>query len=176
MSRNATVTGAEPATALLVELLAEQKQAHLELLDCLRRKRRALAGADLPAIADVVDQEQRSAQRLADLEVRGRAAAASLASALGLSGEPRPTVRTMGLSLAEPDRSRLLAVVEEVRGLAARAQRESSVLKAATDALQQHVGGLIQTMNAALSRAGLYGRRGRLSMGRQVQYSVDLRS
>ena len=55
-------------------------------------------------------------------------------------------------------------------------RRESSIVTAAAEALRKHVTGIMQSVNRAISRAGTYERRGRIAVGSQMDFCIDLTS
>ncbi len=63
----------------------------------------------------------------------------------------------------------LRSTIEEVRG-------SSRIVRAAADALARHMGGLLQTVQSALSRARVYSDQGRIATGAQYQFCLDLKS
>jgi len=63
-----------------------------------------------------------------------------------------------------------------LREATAKVRRESSIVTAAAEALSRHMTGIMQTVNSALSRVGVYERRGRIAVGAQMDFCVDLKS
>ena len=55
-------------------------------------------------------------------------------------------------------------------------RRESSIVAAAAQALARHMSGIMQSVNGALSRVGIYERRGRIAVGSQLDYCIDMKS
>ena len=83
-------------------------------------------------------------------------------------------VAAIAESVDEPDRTRLLALGEQLRSTMGQVRRASSVVRAAAEALDRHMAGIVHTVQSALSRARVYGSRGRLAAGAQMHFSVDL--
>ena len=56
------------------------------------------------------------------------------------------------------------------------ARRGSSVVRMASEALNRHMIGVLQTVRSALSGAGVYERKGQVALGAQLDFSVDVKS
>ncbi len=118
-------------------------------------------------------------QRLADLEQRRQQLLAGLSASMtggDAPGGQAVTVTDLAAIAPEPERRQLLDTASALRETMQSIRRESSIVRTATEALGQHLNGLMMTMHSALSRAGVYGRRGDLCAGAQLQSNVDLKS
>lgn len=176
-----SVATATPATVSVSRLATElestlraQLRAHEELAPLLDRKRVAIRTADLDELSRVVEAEREIVRRLERLEQARPAQVRRLAAALG-----RPDASTLSALadlLDEPVARRLLALRGQLREAIEHARRESGVLRAATDALSQHLTGMLQSVQGALSAARVYGRGGRVDGGAPLRCAVDLRS
>ena len=69
-----------------------------------------------------------------------------------------------------------MALARRLRTVATEARHQSAALRQAMEALVGHVDGVLQRVHAALSAAGVYGQRGRIAVGTQLNFTVDLRS
>ncbi|MHC5003464.1 MAG: flagellar export chaperone FlgN [Planctomycetota bacterium] len=159
----------------LEQQLSGQLEDYRELLDCLQRKRAAIRNADVGTLEQTSVREQRVVQRCAEREPRRRELLRSLAAALA-PDRSELTVRELAERVDEPHQTRLLGLSAQLREVAAEARAESSVVRVAAEALGRHLGGVMQTMQSALGRAQVYGQRGRLAGGAQVQFNVDVRT
>ena len=64
------------------------------------------------------------------------------------------------------------ALREEIRAV----RRASAVVAAAASSLIRHMSGVMQSVNGALSRVRVYERRGRIDVGTQTNFCVDVTS
>ncbi|MCA9284977.1 MAG: flagellar protein FlgN [Phycisphaerales bacterium] len=158
----------------LTETLRAQLDAHRELLPLLERKRDAIRTASADALRTTIEHERRVVRRLEQLERQRGALMERLAAALGLPRDA--TASAIAAAVGEPVERRLLALAAELREVVERSRRESSVLRAAADALAQHMHGVLQSVQGALSAARVYGRAGRIDAGAQLRCAVDLTS
>lgn len=159
----------------LEQLLAGQLADYRALLRCVERKRQAVRTADVQAVDGLCRQEAVVIQRLRAREEKRLALVIRLGGDQASREEP-PTLLQLAQHLDDPRRNRLLALADELRESAARLRREHSVVRSASESLSQHLNGLMQSMQSALSRAGIYGRRGHVAAGAQLQFKVDLKS
>jgi hypothetical protein len=77
--------------------------------------------------------------------------------------------------LPTQQRSTLEAIGDQLASTAESVRRESSVVRAAADALSLHLGRLMNSVRSTLDRAHLYGRHGRLSDA-SLPASLDLKT
>ncbi|MHC4991077.1 MAG: flagellar protein FlgN [Planctomycetota bacterium] len=155
-------------------LLREELDDHRSLLETLDRQREAIRVADASALGECAEKEQQILQLLRARERHRSRLVEQLRNELG--GEAPATISSLADHAEEPLRTRLLSVAAELREAVARARRESSIVRAAAEALTRHLGGLLQSMQAAVGSAGVYGRRGRIDTASPLACSVDLRS
>jgi predicted signal transduction protein with EAL and GGDEF domain len=168
-----------PVPAILAALEAALRgliEAHDRLLALLERKREAIRSADLAALSAMAGDEQREIERIITLDAQRVEAIRALAAWLKRPAAPAPTVSEIAAAAGEPAGPRLAALGAQLRDRLIEAHRASSVLRAAAEALSRHMTGLIQTVQSALSRARVYGQRGRIDPGAQVQFALDIRS
>ena len=78
--------------------------------------------------------------------------------------------------LDEPASGRFKALTEQLKRAIDDVGKASAVVRMAADTLARHMSGLMQTVQSALGRATVYGRRGQIETGQQNQFCVDIRS
>ncbi len=175
-SAHAIPTGLEQEIARLERNLHDQLKGHGQLLACIERNREAVRRADMEQIRSVCEQENRVAQRLAELEKARLALVGRLTEQLRPDAPQPLSLSGIAEAVGEPAGPRLAALAVQLREKIDEVGGASSVVRAAADALSRHMTGLMQTVQSAFGRAKVYGRRGRLVTGDQNQYCVDVRS
>lgn len=78
--------------------------------------------------------------------------------------------------MSEEQGARLIELRDMLRDLVKQVRRGSSVVRIASEKLNRHMIGILQTVRTALSGAGVYERKGQVSLGAQLEFSVDVRS
>lgn len=169
----------------LEELLQHLLSEHEELLALAGTHRQAIQNADPATLGECVQRQTEVTKRVGALESRRLALVSRLAEKmkpLQRDGRAegavpdRPTITSIARGLAEPVRTRLVALADRLRELLARLQREHAALREASAALAAHMEGLMRQMAKKLSHAGTYGRRGLVESRVQVVSALDLRS
>lgn len=156
--------------------LREQLAISGRILEGLARKKLALREMDVETIQSICESEQVDALSITELE-RGRLETVrGIAAAIQPGATQLPSLNELAAWLDEEDRARLLAVGSQLRAAIEDIRRQSSVIRLAAETLGRHMSGIVQSVHAALSRARVYGRRGRIAVGTQVQFAVDLKS
>jgi hypothetical protein len=172
-------TALAPLLAELIAVLTTLLADHRELAAGIERKREAIRAADIDAIAGLCHAEGVIAQRLREVE-RGRVAIVGRLTELLAPGASAPlglveiADRAERAGAAEAAALRTLAI--DLRAEVRAVRRASSVVASAAVALNRHVTGVMQTVNSMLSRVGVYERRGRIAVGSQLDYCVDVKS
>ena len=170
---------AEPDSRVWMEgferLLGTQIEAHQRLLECLGRKQQAVRTANLNAVNEIFTEENAILLRISEMEKRRLELIARLAGATD-PAEIRLSEFVARWAIDEPQRTRLLALGAQLREAIAEVKKQSSIIRAAAETLARHMGGIVQVVQGALSRAGIYGNRGRIQLGAQVQSAIDLKS
>ena len=159
--------------------LARELDDHRALLVCLEQKREAVRVADVDAITRLCEEEMVIVQRLTALEQTR----AGLITRASVALRPN-TVESLTLSeiadaldAGKPGAGETLRVLTDaLRHAADKIKRDSTVVANAARSLIRHVAGVMQVVNGALSRGRLYERRGRIAMGSQTEFSVDVTS
>jgi len=140
----------------------------------VRARRDAVRRADFAALATIEKSDASGAMRLAELD-RARAAEASqLAVRLALG--PKATLGEISERLGETDRARLDLVRSELRAILEETQRESGVVRQASERLSAHMAGIMQTVHSALAHAKVYSRQGVVALGPNIVSSLDIKS
>lgn len=140
-------------------VLRELVQTHQELLELVREHRRAISRSDAALIQDCILRQGMLGARGAHLERQRREIVQSI------TGQSRSTMTEVCGLLSGETSTRVAALADRLRATLAEIQRENHIVRAATHALMAHIDGLMQQVARALSRAGTYGRQGRVDGG-----------
>jgi hypothetical protein len=89
---------------------------------------------------------------------------------------PKSTLGDIAARLSEPDRARLDLVRSELRRTIEETQRESGVVRQATERLSAHMAGIMQSVHSALAHAKVYSRGGAITIGPNVVSTLDIKS
>lgn len=166
-------------TAIVDEIeavLRRQGDCHRQLAQLIARKREAIRTGQIQVIPQICQDEHPLIQRVAELEKRRLALVGTLTELVDPSrGEPL-TISDMAGLVETEQADRLTGLAAQVREIVENVRRESSVVRSAAEQLSVHMAGLMQVVQGTLSRAGVYGRQGRLAVGVPVQTALDLKS
>ena len=176
MNADMTVPPRLDEIELLEETLRRQLEGHRKLLGCIERNREAVRLADIEQIAGLCREQNGIVQYLAELEKARLALVGRLTERLDPAAEKPLPLKRIVETLDGPPRERISNLSEDLRSAIGEVRKSSAVVRGAADALSRHMSGLMQTMQAALGRALVYGRRGRLETRGQNQYCLDIRS
>lgn len=165
-------------------VLRQLVEAHEELLRLAGAQRDAITRADVRALNDVTLAQAAVVQRVAELEQARQAAVAVLARAVGGAvPAQRPgqtgakvTITQMAKAVADPLRSRILAMADRLRDLLNRLHAEHMALRAAAESLSSHMEGLMRQICRKLSHAGTYARSGVVDTSAPVVTALDVRT
>jgi hypothetical protein len=166
----------------LEKLLRAQLEGHQKLVACIARKQQAIRTADLKPIQHICSEEAATLKRLNEHEQRRLELIAHLGGLLKLRPETGSSTVTVSQiakheHVAEPQRARLLAFATQLREVLADIKGQSSIVRTASEALARHMSGIVQTVQSALGRAGVYGQRGTLQSSSTIATSMlDLKS
>jgi hypothetical protein len=157
------------------KILRAMLETHQRLLVCLERKQQAVRTANLELVNEIFGEENAILQRISEMEKRR---VELIARVTGSSApiEVRLADFVERFAVDEAQRTRLLALGAQLRESVAEVRKQSSIIRAAAETLARHMGGIVQVVQGALSRAGVYGNRGRVQLGAQVQSAIDLKS
>jgi len=170
----AAIGAVDQALAMLERVLQSELADHHVLLGDLDRKREAIRLADLRQINDITRREETILARMRDREKARQQLGQRVAAAAGLGA---PAKLSTFITLAHDEQAaRLHALRSELEAAAREIRSRSTIVRMAAEALSTHMAGVLQTVTGALSRAGVYGRRGTLQLGQAGASNVDLRS
>ncbi|MCP3904810.1 MAG: hypothetical protein GY715_14375 [Planctomycetes bacterium] len=158
----------------LVKILQAQTQHHRDLRECIAHQREAIRTAAIDDLTHACRRTQKVTGTMSDLE-RGRL---ELITVVTRKIDPQ---RVEPMKLAEiaavadeGARTALLEAADALREEIAVVRSESSVVSASASALGRHMAGIRETIHGALSRVGVYERRGRIAVGSQMDCCIDL--
>ncbi len=160
----------------LERILHELLGGHDQLLVLIQRIREAVRKADLQEIVSLCEQENTLAQRLAELEKERLVLVGTVTELLSPAAEVPLSLGRIAEAVGQPAGHALSELAGKLRSIVAEARQASSVLRAASESLGRHMGGLMQTVQGAISRANVYSHRGRITGGTRSQLGVDLTS
>ncbi len=170
------LTNVDELVMQLELLLRSQQQDYENLGQMIQRKREAIRHADMNAITDLCQQENTVAQHVTEMEKTRLILTAELTRAIDPKASRPFSISEVAQAIDEPNRTRLLQLSQTLRGTIEEVRSASSIVRAAADGLSRHMGGLLQTVQSALSRARVYSDRGRIATGAQYQFCLDLKS
>lgn len=163
----------DQALQALERVLTTELADHLVLLADLEAKREAIRMADLQTINEISRREEAILRRMKERHAQRSQLGQRIA---GLAKVDKAPLSVM-VALAPEDRAeRLRELRDELEGAAKEIRRRSTIVRSAAEALSKHMAGVLQTVTGALSRAGVYGRRGTLQLGQATASNLDLRS
>lgn len=171
-----TSTSIDELVMRLEQILHSQQKDYENLGQLIQSKREAIRQADMNAIAELCQQENTIAQHVTELEKTRLILSAELTRTLDPTASRPLSMSEVAQAIDEPNRSRLLQLSQALRGTIEEVRAASSIVRAAADALSRHMGGLLQTVQSALSRARVYSDQGRIAIGAQDQFCLDLKS
>jgi hypothetical protein len=162
--------------ALLERILRRQLEEHQRMLACMERNREAVRRADMEAIKHVCQEQNSIAQQLSELEKSRLTVVGRLTGSLQPQAAVPLSVSQIAEAVGEPAGRRLTVLAGQLRTTVEEVRRASTVVRTAADALARHMAGLMQTVHSVLTRARVYSHRGRLAMGAQARFSIDVTS
>ena len=163
----------DQALEALERVLVAELADHHVLLSDLEAKREAIRMANVQKVNEVTRREQQILERMAQRQAQRKQLGARVAQLAQLPGAPFSVL----VALAPDERAeRLRSIKNELEAAGKEIKRRSTIVRSAAEALSKHMAGVLQTVTGALSRAGVYGRRGTLQLGQATASSVDLRS
>jgi type VI protein secretion system component VasF len=160
----------------LEKMLRSQLEEHQKLLALLERKREAVRQAKIDAIGQLIEDERRQIERIAEIDRAREQIVRRLTAQLEPDAAEPLALSAIADRIDEPVQSRLLGTAAQLRELVMKVRQTSTVVRSAAEALSNHISGVMQSFHAALSRAGVYGRQGHLAGGAQIEHSIDVKS
>jgi hypothetical protein len=146
--------------AQLEALLRQEIDAQRRLTAMLQRKLGAMRAADHRQVVACCQEENRLLQAAGDLAKARMALAARVTQALDPAASQPLRLGDLADRLAEPVRGRLRVLRQQLRLEMEAVRRESGIARQAAQVLAAHMRGLVQTVGAAMTGIGVYGRQG----------------
>ena len=159
----------------LEDVLRTQVDGYGRLLVALDRKREVIKLAELERVRGIAEIELKILERLNELDQRREFLMNDILSMLGLEGQDR-TVSTISSRLNDEQAARLSALAAELKKRVEQAQKESSIVRSAGEALSKHMAGVMQSVRGVLASAGVYGNQGQLTTGAMSASGLDVSS
>lgn len=166
----APAPGVSPLYQQLDALLAELVAHQTAMVQLAEQHRRAIAAADLKALAECNARQQTAAQNQMRLDSRRAALVTAISGrpAAPLTARNQPThaaqppvtLRQLASAAPEPLRPRLLQSVDRLKSLAQTATVQQQALRVAAENLLLHAGGLLSQVRAAVNPKATYSRPG----------------
>lgn len=167
---------AESLAAGLEARIGELRAVYARLHELADEHHEAIRRADTRGIALSIGAQNEMVQRISTVEKIRSGIAEALAKHLGWDGKGEITidwiVQRLGGGLAE----RLAEEAARLRASMQALMQKNAVIRAAAEALAQHMEGLRRVMLKQLNHAKTYGCAGRMDAGPVVVSSLDLRS
>jgi hypothetical protein len=153
-------------------LRAELADHHVLLAD-LEGKREAIRLANVSRINEITRREEEILRRMAERAAQRKQLGERVAKVARLEAAPLSVLVALS---REEHAGHLRDLKSELEAAGKEIRRRSAIVRSAAEALSRHMAGVLQTVTGALSRAGVYGRRGTLQLGQAGASSVDVRS
>lgn len=169
-----TAAAGRPNAARLLEVLASSRALHAQLLANVRARREAVRTANFGELTRLEAAGTELAARMAALDKARSDESTQLAVRLSLPA--KSPLGDIAARLSEQDRARLDLARSELRTIIEETQRETGVVRQATERLSAHMAGIMQAVNSALAHAKVYSRGGVIAVGPNVVSSLDIKS
>ncbi|TVQ51620.1 MAG: hypothetical protein EA377_12215 [Phycisphaerales bacterium] len=160
----------------LEKLMHAMTHEHARLLELLEEKRQAVREAQMQKIGELADREREIARRILEMDRHRQELLRRIAPLIGARGDEPLSVSRIAAAVDEPRRSEIEHAAQQLRERVEDVRHASSVVRTAAEVLANHMAGVMQRVNWALSRAGVYGSSGRVAVGAQMDFCVDLKT
>lgn len=160
----------------LEQLLRVMLEDHRRLLSCIGAKREGIRTANIDRITKICGEENTIVQQVAKAERRRLELIGQITHVFEPRAAQPLSMSDIAERAAEPQRARLQALAAQLRDAVNDLRQQSSIVRTAAEALGRHMSGIVQTVHSALSRARVYGQRGTVNLGLQLQSVVDIKS
>ena len=168
--------GIDDALNQLESNLISQFEKHRMLQKCVERKHQAVRLSQIDQVTLICTEENEIVQSLGELE-KVRLALTGTLTELIRPDAPEPLTISEIADFADADHARrLLKIRAALNKLVMEIRKDSSAVRIAMEKLNQHMIGIKQIVHSALSRAGVYGSRGQVAIGAQLEFNVDIKS
>ena len=156
--------------------LIKQLEKHRILERCVEQKHQAIRLAHIEQVTHICEEENEIVQSLGELE-KVRLALTGTLTELIRPDAPEPLTISEIADFADADHARRLRKIRAaLNNLAMDIRKDSSAVRIAMEKLNQHMIGIKQIVHSTLSRAGVYGSRGQVALGAQLEFNVDIKS
>lgn len=156
--------------------LIKQLEKHRMLERCVEQKHQAIRLAHIEQVTHICEEENEIVQSLGELE-KARLVLTGTLTELNCPDSENPLTISQIADIAGEERGmRLRKIRAELNKLVIDIRKSSSVVRLAMEKLNQHMIGIKQIVHSALSRAGVYGSRGQVALGAQLEFNVDIKS
>lgn len=170
----------EPECAAILDQLEEVMRGQIagfeQLGERLTAKRQAIAAADLEAIARLCNDAHHISRSLAQLETCRLTLVGQLTEHVNPRAATPLTVSEMTTMVTTERGTRLRSLADALRHDLGRVRDISGVVRDAAESLAEHMAGLVQSLVAALSKTGVYCRRGEVATAQQERHAIDLKT
>jgi len=139
---------------VLETVLKQLTDRHEQLLTLMKRQRECLRLADHHGVSECSRLENTLVQAIGELEKRRLELVGQITKSIDPSATQPMRMRDLAEALPEPARGRLLVLREQLRERITAVKEQSSVTRRATEALLNHMQGLVQTLGNAGRAAG----------------------
>jgi hypothetical protein len=150
----------------LVKSLQELRELHEQLLLAVRGKQRTMRTGEMNSLESWSARERFLIERISESDETRRASARSVADRLGLGDSV--TITELANHLAEPDRSRLLALAGAIRSTAEGIYQINQVTDAVTREILSCFAQMQRQITAAHCDLGLYDPNGHKQLGHAI--------
>lgn len=161
----------------LAHLLRDLCLLHEELLAALACQRAAIAKADADALAQSTETERQLIEAIGSCEQQHLSLLREHGEVTADSAAEAPTISGIASGFPEPTKGNVLSLAAKVRGLILQVRREGEAIRQAGETLSHYLIGLLQLIQTASSRSGVYGRDGKIGGGPSaVAGALDVRN
>lgn len=159
----------------LEKLLEEERLLYTRLDGLVDDQREAVRCADVQSLVVSSSSERELVEAIRTIDLRRGELVEAIGAEVGLASAGPPSLSDL-LEFSGSRRSRLVAIADELRGLIGKVRAASGVVRVAAESLARHMQGIVQSVEAGFSRAGVYERAGRIANGSPWQTAIDIRS
>lgn len=159
----------------LEELLEQQRLLYTRLDGLVTDQREAVRSADVESLVTASTAERDLVEAIRVIDLRRGELVEAIAAEVGIGSTDPPSLSDL-LEFSGSRRSRLVAIADELRALIGKVRAASGVVRVAAESLARHMQGIVQSVEAGFSRAGVYERAGRIANGSPWQTAIDIRS
>ncbi len=156
--------------------LINQLEKHRLLERCVKQKHQAIRLAQIDEVTHVCEEENEIVQSLGELEKARLVLTGNLTELIRPDSEKPLTISEIADIAGEERGMRLREIRAVLNKLVMDIRKSSTVVRLAMEKLNHHMIGIKQVMHSALSRAGVYGNRGQVALGTQLDFNVDIKS